>query len=104
MTRKQHASPWIGLLPLAVLVLFQVAEVVPASAGMMGRIEVPRELELDVLLSYLQQHAQKPIGQELRGALETRLGMYFSPSVPNAMPSQIPSSTVPANGPRWWAA
>lgn len=71
---------------------------------MMGRIEVPRELELDVLLSYLQQHAQKPIGQELRGALETRLGMHFSPSVPNVMRSQIPSSTVPANSQRWWAA
>jgi hypothetical protein len=44
---------------------------------MMGRIEVPSELELDMLLSYLQQHAQKPIGQELRGTLETKAGHAF---------------------------
>jgi hypothetical protein len=44
---------------------------------MVGRIEIPSELELDMLLSYLQQHAQKPIGQELRGTLETKAGHAF---------------------------
>lgn len=45
--------------------------------GMMGRIEAPSERELDVILSYLQQHAQRPIGEELRGALETKAGHAF---------------------------
>lgn len=45
--------------------------------GMMGRIEAPSERELDVILSYLQQHAQRPIGEELRGALETKVGHVF---------------------------
>jgi hypothetical protein len=45
--------------------------------GMMGRISAPSKRELDVILSYLQQHAQRPIGQELWGALETRAGHAF---------------------------
>jgi cytochrome c5 len=45
--------------------------------GMMGRIGAPSERELDAILSYLQQHAQKPIGPELRGALETKAGKAF---------------------------
>ncbi len=46
--------------------------------GMMtGRIEAPSERELDVILDYLQRHAQRPIGPELQGALETKAGRAF---------------------------
>lgn len=45
--------------------------------GMMGGIKAPSERELDLILAYLQQHAQKPLGQELQGALETKAGQVF---------------------------
>lgn len=97
------AKEWpavVGRMDVGMHVMGCVGMVL-SGTGIMGRIDAPSGRELDAILAYLQRHAEKPVGPELRNILETKAGRALQPNCSQCHALPEPSTPQGNARPRW---